>query len=57
MKKYLNPNSIANEIRMTRSQHKGSFLLVEGSTDALLFERLTNKEISELCFQMEKIMH
>jgi hypothetical protein len=42
MKKYLNPDSIANEIRMTRGQYKGAFLLVEGSTDALLFERLTN---------------
>lgn len=42
MKKYLNPDSIANEIRMTRGQYKGTFLLVEGSTDALLFERLTS---------------
>ena len=54
MKKYLNPNSIANEIRMTRSQHKGSFLLVEGSTDALLFERLTNKENCRVMFSNGK---
>ena len=44
MKKYLNPDSIANEIRMSRSQYKGAFLLVEGSTDARLFERLTNEK-------------
>lgn len=42
MKKYLNPDSIANEIRMSRSQYRGAFLLVEGTTDALLFERLTS---------------
>lgn len=48
MKKYLNPDSIANEIRMTRGQHKGAFLLVEGSTDALLFEKLTNENCKVL---------
>lgn len=42
MKKYQNPDSIANEIRMSRGQYRGAFLLVEGSTDARLFERLTS---------------
>lgn len=44
MKKYLTPESMANEIRMSRGQYKGTFLIVEGSTDAILFERLMEKK-------------
>jgi len=37
----LSPEDIANDVRMTRSQHRGSFALVEGrSTDLLVFDRL-----------------
>lgn len=54
MDKYRNPNLIANEIRMMRSQHKGSFLLVEGSTDARLFERLVDKKNCKVLFSNGK---
>ena len=38
------PVVIANEIRMKRSQHKGSFLVVEGRDDRLLMEQFTSPE-------------
>lgn len=33
---------IANEIRMKRTQYKGSFLVVEGDSDSRFFKQLTN---------------
>ena len=37
------PVIVANEIRMLRSYHPGTFLLVEGRDDRLVFERHTSK--------------
>lgn len=37
------PVIVANEIRMLRSYHRGTFLLVEGRDDRLVFERHTSK--------------
>ncbi len=37
MREYLTGNRIANEVRMMRSQYQDSFLIVEGSTDKLLY--------------------
>jgi hypothetical protein len=39
---YLTAHSIANDIRMRRTLHKGSFLVLEGGTDATLFKRFVN---------------
>lgn len=37
MRELLDPEDIANDIRMDRSQHFGAFLLVEGHTDARVY--------------------
>lgn len=42
MKQYLTPFRLANKIRMTRSLHKGSILVVEGDTDARVFNGFIN---------------
>lgn len=39
MRKFITPDRIANQIRMRRSSHKGSFLIVEGRSDKLVYER------------------
>ncbi|MCP5053674.1 MAG: DUF4435 domain-containing protein [bacterium] len=39
MKEHINGHNIANTIRMSRSQHIGSFLVVEGDTDARVYKR------------------
>jgi len=38
MKEYITPARIANQVRMTRTQFAGSFLIVEGSTDGQFYE-------------------
>jgi len=43
VKQHITAHSIANEVRMTRSLHKGTFLLVEGGTDARVFKRFVDK--------------
>ncbi|MCC7430893.1 DUF4435 domain-containing protein [bacterium] len=40
----MNSNTVANTIRMTRSFHKGSFLIVEGETDARFYKQFLNNE-------------
>ncbi|WP_310429004.1 DUF4435 domain-containing protein, partial [Chamaesiphon sp. VAR_48_metabat_135_sub] len=42
MREFLTPDRFANEIRQQRSTFKGSFLLVEGSTDKVFYERFTD---------------
>lgn len=37
MKEFLTPATIANRVRMLRSQHLGAFLIVEGDTDARVY--------------------
>lgn len=39
---HVKADHIANEVRMKRSSHHGSFLLVEGPTDKRLFRRFTD---------------
>ena len=49
MRKFITPDRIANQIRMRRSSHKGCFLIVEGRSDKLVYERFiddTNCEFS-----------
>jgi Protein of unknown function (DUF4435) len=48
MREFLTPNDRANEIKMLRSSFKGTFLLIEGSTDKIFYGRLTNKSICTL---------
>lgn len=49
MKKHLNGNDIANEIRMTRSQHNGAFVMVEGATsDFRVYKRLIDNNVSKI---------
>jgi hypothetical protein len=43
MKDSINPNTIANQVRMAASHHRGSFLLVEGDTDARIFKGFVDK--------------
>lgn len=44
MKQYLGAVDIANEVRMRRTRWRGAFLLVEGSTDTLLYGRFVHRE-------------
>ncbi len=49
MRQQLSPEDIANDVRMTRSQHRGSFVLVEGrSTDLRLFGHLIDRDRCQL---------
>lgn len=49
MRQYLSPEDIANDIRMTRSQHRGAFVMVEGETaDLLFFDRLLDRNECQL---------
>ena len=40
---YIDPPTLAAQIRMERQKHKGSFLLVEGSTDAKRIDKFVDK--------------
>lgn len=40
MREYITPDRIANDIRMLRTQHTGSFLIAEGDTDARVWKNL-----------------
>ena len=37
-------DTLANQIRLERASHKGSFFLVEGNTDANIFEKFINED-------------
>lgn len=43
MRDFITPDTIANQVRMAASHHKGSFLLVEGDTDARIFKGFIDK--------------
>lgn len=43
MKHYLTAHDIANTVRMTRTLHKGAFLIVEGDTDARVYKRFVDE--------------
>lgn len=40
MREHITPNRIANQIRMRRTIHLGTFLIVEGRSDKLVYERI-----------------
>lgn len=42
MREFITADRIANKIRQMRSQHQGSFLIVEGDTDARLYKNLVD---------------
>lgn len=44
MREYITPARIANQVRMTRTQFAGSFLMVEGSTDGQFYGWLVNPD-------------
>jgi len=44
MKDQITPDRIANSIRLLRGDHEGVFLIVEGPSDKLIYERLVNKQ-------------
>ena len=44
MREQITPDRIANSIRLLRSDHEGVFLIVEGHSDKLIYERLVNKQ-------------
>lgn len=46
MREFLSGHTIANRIRLQRSAHAGSFLLVEGDTDARMFKNFRDEECS-----------
>jgi hypothetical protein len=43
MREYITPNSVASEIRMIRTNYKGTFLLVEGDNDRKTYECFINQ--------------
>ncbi len=44
MKKYLTADDIANNVRMVRTQQKGTIMITEGSTDMRLYQRFVNTD-------------
>lgn len=42
MKPHISAHSVANELRMSRTQHKGTLLIVEGSSDKRIFRHLVD---------------
>jgi hypothetical protein len=43
MRQYATPHTVAAEVRMMRTQHKGALLIVEGPTDKIVFYRLLDQ--------------
>jgi hypothetical protein len=52
----LNPHTIANDIRMRRSQFSGSFLVVEGQTDITFFKNLNLSDDCQIILAHNKNM-
>jgi hypothetical protein len=44
MKEYITADSVANAVRMKRSLHAGTFLIVEGGDDKMFFDRFVDHE-------------
>jgi hypothetical protein len=44
MREYITGDTIANQIRMIRIQYSGSFLIIEGYTDARLYKRFVESD-------------
>jgi Protein of unknown function (DUF4435) len=56
VRELLTPNDYANELRMRRSSHQGTFLIVEGSSDAKLYRQLTDTNHCELVIARNRNM-
>jgi Protein of unknown function (DUF4435) len=56
VRELLTPNDYANELRMRRSSHKGTFLIIEGSSDAKLYRQLTDTNHCELVIARNRNM-
>lgn len=48
MQEFINGDVIANAIRMKRTHFDGSFLIVEGRSDKLVYERLVDIELCHI---------
>jgi hypothetical protein len=48
MREFLTVDRVANQIRLRRSTYSGTFLLVEGTSDQIFYERFVNKLSCEL---------
>lgn len=47
MREYITPERIANQIRLRRSNFSGAFIIVEGRSDNLVYERLVSQNKCE----------
>lgn len=54
MRDAITPDRIANQIRMRRSAYSGTFLIVEGRSDKLLYERFINDTQCEFSIACSK---
>jgi Protein of unknown function (DUF4435) len=54
MKSQRTPHQLANEIRLLRTQHSGSFLLVEGPDDGRLYRRFIDQQKCHLVVGFNK---
>jgi Protein of unknown function (DUF4435) len=54
MREYITPERIANQIRLRRSNFSGVFIIVEGSSDKLIYERLVSIEKCEFSIAFNK---
>lgn len=54
MKGYVTGQTVANDIRMSRSQHSGPFLIVEGDCDARLYKRFLDTSSCAIINAVEK---
>jgi Protein of unknown function (DUF4435) len=54
MREFITPDRIANQIRMRRSGFSGTFLIVEGNSDKLVYERFINNKKCELSIANNK---
>ncbi|MBO1348157.1 MAG: DUF4435 domain-containing protein [Hormoscilla sp. GUM202] len=48
MREFLSDDRDANKIRLLRSRFSGTFLLVEGSSDKIFYQRFVDKHACEL---------
>ena len=58
MKSFQTPHTVANEVRLKRSQHAGPFLLVEGSDDSRFYRRFIDTQSCQLipAFNKENVI-
>ena len=50
MREYITGDSIANQVRMTRSAFAGAFLILEGETDVLVFQSFIDERECQTVF-------